>query len=74
MDQKYLSRRKAAVHIQEKGLPCAPSTLAKLASIGGGPKFHKFGRSVIYTAADLDDWVDARLTRAMASTCDRQST
>ena len=74
MGTRYFSRNAAAAHIRDLGLPCAASTLAKLASIGGGPKFQKFGRRVVYTAADLDEWVDGRLSRPMASTCDRQST
>ncbi|MCY1490018.1 hypothetical protein D9M68_237610 [compost metagenome] len=26
--------------------------------IGGGPRFRKFGRRVMYAAADLDAWAD----------------
>jgi len=28
--------------------------------IGGGPKFRKFGRRVMYAVADLDTWADER--------------
>jgi hypothetical protein len=28
--------------------------------IGGGPKFRKFGRRVMYAVADLDAWADQR--------------
>lgn len=28
--------------------------------IGGGPKFRKFGRRVMYAVSDLDAWADAR--------------
>ncbi len=28
--------------------------------IGGGPKFRKFGRRVMYAVSDLDAWADQR--------------
>lgn len=37
-----------------------PSTLEKLRSVGGGPAYHKLGRSVRYAQADLQAWVHAR--------------
>ena len=36
------------------------SSYSKQRVIGGGPKFRKFGRSVMYAVADLDAWADAR--------------
>lgn len=68
MAQEFLNRREAASFVQSKGLPCAPSTLAKLATIGGGPHFQKFGRNVVYTPAALDTWVSERLTEPKANT------
>lgn len=62
MEKEYLNRREASAYIRAKGLPCAPSTLAKLATIGGGPNFMKFSRNVVYTPAALDDWVENRLS------------
>ena len=62
MDKEYLTRRQAAEYVKRKGLPCAASTLAKLATIGGGPSFQKFGRNVVYTCANLDAWIQARLS------------
>lgn len=50
------TRREAAKYISEHYFPCAVSTLAKLAVIGGGPLFQRAGRSVLYTTANLDDW------------------
>ena len=35
-------------------------TLEKCRSIGGGPRFRKFGRMVRYTAEDLDEWAKSR--------------
>lgn len=54
--RRYLSRREAAAYLNV----VAVSTLAKLAVIGGGPKFYKFGRRVGYQIDDLDSWAKAR--------------
>ena len=41
-------------------LRLSPRTLEKQRVIGGGPKFRKFGRRVMYAVSDLDAWADAR--------------
>jgi hypothetical protein len=41
-------------------LGLAPSTLAKLRSVGGGPPFIKLGRKVVYRTSDLAHWLYAR--------------
>ena len=41
-------------------LRLSPRTLEKQRVIGGGPKFRKFGRRVMYAIADLDVWADQR--------------
>lgn len=48
-----------------KYLALSKSTLDKLRCFGGGPRFHKFGRAVIYDVADLDAW---KAERARTST------
>jgi len=70
MKNRYLSRKEASAYLQAKGLPCAPATLAKLATIGGGPNFRKWGRKVTYSPADLDAWISKRLSDPKSSTCD----
>ncbi|WP_114943485.1 helix-turn-helix transcriptional regulator [Microvirga calopogonii] len=40
-----------------KRLGLSKSTLDKLRVYGGGPRFSKLGRSVRYSATDLDNWV-----------------
>ena len=40
-------------------LGLSPTTLAKAALTGRGPRYIKLGRRVCYTAADLDSWVAA---------------
>ena len=48
-------------------LNLSPRTLEKMRTLGGGPKFRKFGRRVLYTTADLQTWSDSR---AFESTSD----
>lgn len=67
-EKQYLTRGQAAGYCLEKGLPVSPKTLAKYASIGGGPKFHKFGTMrVVYKIEDLDKWIEQRLSNTFAS-------
>lgn len=37
----------------------ARQTLAKFRVYGGGPRFVKLGRKVLYRQADLDAWIEA---------------
>ena len=67
-DSKYLRRDEAAAYIRKKGLRMARATLAKFAVVGGGPPFRRYGRWPVYSPADLDAWIEARLTRKVAST------
>lgn len=50
--------------------PCSPQWLAKLAVVGGGPVFHKAGRTPLYASSDLDAWALARIGRPRRSTSD----
>jgi len=68
MEKEYLNRREAAEYVRAKGLPCAPATLSKLATIGGGPNFQKFLRNVVYTTVALDAWIEARLSGPKSNT------
>ena len=68
--QKPRLRRWEASEYMElaHGLTVAPATLAKLASIGGGPGFHRVGRIPLYPRDELDHWAKARLGRMVMST------
>ena len=37
-------------------LKLSPRTLEKMRVVGGGPRFRKHGRRVVYTLDDLRDW------------------
>lgn len=59
---RYLSRVAAARYVRETyGFPCSPRWLAKLAVVGGGPPYHKAGRSPVYAPEALDAWALARI-------------
>ena len=58
----YLRRRAAAEYLRQRwGIPCSEKTLAKLACVGGGPAYHRFGRIPLYTVADLDEFAQAKI-------------
>lgn len=56
--QRYLSRKQAALYL---GV-ISPATLAKLAVVGGGPRYYKLSRRVGYRIEDLDAWAKARMS------------
>jgi hypothetical protein len=52
---RYLTNDEAAAFLR-----LSPRTLEKQRVIGGGPRFRKFGRRVMYAVIDLEAWADAR--------------
>ena len=52
---RYLTNDEAADYLR-----LSPRTLEKQRVIGGGPRFRKFGRRVMYAVADLDAWAADR--------------
>lgn len=52
---QYLSNDQAALYLN-----LSPRTLEKQRVIGGGPRFRKFGRRVVYALVDLEAWADER--------------
>lgn len=52
---KNIRVKEAAEHV---GL--SKSSLDKLRCFGGGPRYFKLGRSVVYAVADLDAWMADR--------------
>lgn len=57
-----MTRREVAEYLSREGFPIRPTTLAKLASIGGGPPFAKFGKRVTYDSAMALAWAESRLS------------
>ncbi len=52
---RYLTNDEAAEFLR-----LSPRTLEKQRVVGGGPRFRKFGRRVMYAVTDLEAWADAR--------------
>jgi hypothetical protein len=52
---RYLTNDEAAEFLR-----LSPRTLEKQRVIGGGPRFRKFGRRVVYAVDDLETWANAR--------------
>jgi hypothetical protein len=68
--ESLLTRRASAAALTEAGYPTSPATLATLASRGGGPRYRRFGRRVIYIWCDLITWAESRLTPVVTSTAE----
>src|SRR5262245_57875105 len=51
---KYLTRKQATAYLREKDLPVADS------HFGTGPQFRYLGAHPVYTAANLDAWIETR--------------
>jgi hypothetical protein len=67
---EYMRRNQAADYLKQKYGHGSPRTLAKLATVGGGPLFRKIGRLVVYTIDDLDAWAVSKLSELRRSTSD----
>lgn len=52
---RYLTNNEAASYLR-----LSPRTMEKQRVLGGGPRFRKFGRRVLYALEDLDAWANAR--------------
>lgn len=51
--KNYLTNEEAAAKLR-----LSPRTLEKMRVLGGGPRFRKHGRRVLYAREDLDAWSD----------------
>lgn len=67
-----LYRRKAASDFIKSNFsyPCEPTTLNKLAALGGGPSYIKAGRFPLYPESELIAWVQAKMSGLKRSTSD----
>jgi hypothetical protein len=59
---RFLNNAEAAEFLR-----LSPRTLETQRVIGGGPRFRKFGRRVMYAIEDLEAWANAR---SFEMTCD----
>lgn len=71
LDKPRLRREHASEYLEAvHGITVATSTLAKYASVGGGPRFHKVVRTPLYPREELDAWAAERLGKLKCSTSD----
>jgi hypothetical protein len=69
LNHRPLCRSEAADYLFEQhGIRRTVGTLAKLAVIGGGPRFRVAGRIPLYTTDDLDAWAESILSPLVGST------
>lgn len=71
LHRKLLGRTAAAEYVRSRDVPLEPSTLAKYATVGGGPEMRKFGRRVLYETQALEAWIEEKLSAPRRSTSDR---
>ena len=68
-DHRPLRRAEAADYLYEQhGIRRAVGTLAKLAVVGGGPRFRVAGRTPLYAPADLDAFAASITSPPVGST------
>ena len=68
---RRLRRKEASTYLRnEWGISRTPKTLAKQATVGGGPPFEKDGRIPLYTPAGLDDYARSVLSPLVHSTAE----
>ena len=68
--ERPLTRREASDYLTRLGYKVASSTLAKYATIGGGPVYELFGRHPRYRPPNLRAWIAARSSGPRRSTSD----
>jgi hypothetical protein len=73
MQVQYLRRKDAAKYLKSKYGFGATKTLAKLATLGGGPKFRMTGRFPVYAPEDLDKWALDRMGEPVSSTSEARA-
>lgn len=64
----YLDRKASAKFLTDTGFPTAQRQLEKLACLGGGPVFRRYGRRALYRKADLLAWAESRMSAPLSNT------
>lgn len=66
LNRPRLRRKDVPEYLANKyGIDIAKATLAKLASIGGGPAMQYIGRIPLYHRDDLDAWAEMKLSKSV---------
>lgn len=69
-DKEYMRRTEAGQYLQDRYGAYSAKTLAKLACVGGGPRFVKMGAYPLYRPEWLDEWARGRMSLPVASTAE----
>jgi hypothetical protein len=72
-DKRLLNRQEASAFLGARGYRVAVASLNKWASIGGGPKFRKFGRRPLYAPSDLIAWAETRTSPPVGSVTEAEA-
>ena len=64
---EYLTRQEAASFLTSRGFPTAKGTLQKYVTVGGGPRYQRFGNRALYKPNDLIEWAQGRLSAPVTS-------
>jgi len=68
---RLIPRKDAATYLSEEwGITRSPKTLAKYATVGGGPAFRKDGKHALYSPVDLDAYATSVLSPLVSSTAE----
>lgn len=65
---RFLTRPDAADYLKSEGYPIEWRTLQKYATVGGGPKYQRFGNKALYRPEDLLEWAQKRLSAPRSNT------
>ena len=67
-------RKEASTYLKATwGIDRTPSTVAKYATVGGGPRFEHAGRVPLYPQPELDTWAQSILSPLKSSTSDTKA-
>jgi hypothetical protein len=70
-DDALLTREDNAAALTAAGYKTSKTTLATLATRGGGPPFMKYGKHVVYRFGDSLVWAKGKLRPPVRSTSER---
>ncbi|QIG47938.1 DNA-binding protein [Nordella sp. HKS 07] len=69
-DMSLLRRRALADALTAEGFTISATTLATMATRGGGPPFRRFGRVPLYEWGEALEWARSRLGKKVHSTAE----
>ena len=70
---QFLRRKQAGEYLKARYGFGSEKTLAKLATVGGGPEFRKAANAALYEPAKLDEWALGKIGDPQRSTSDARS-